>query len=745
MAAVGGGNSAQSDRLASGYAERMTAGGAWINISAADLSAQVAWASEGASWCEHACTTAVYNRRDLYDSLGGTMSDPIHAASDRVVSAQRDIADSTEALHKWWKFVEGQVEGTKYLIRNAVDLAMQEIETIENAPGVKAEDKKTAIDNLIETVHAENVSLVNAAAGMIGPVPQPYYTPPLHGDVDRTVQNTSVSNIPNDSTFGLNNERGTSGGSSGSHEGTSSERGRSDRAGEDPKEKGKNGDGSDHPGEGKEGKDKPIEQGRSGHSSDEQATPLERGSQDSPASVQPVPGQYQPAPSTNLPMSGGLPASGGGASGSGASGVGSLGSGLARPPASAAGLGTGGSGGPAPVSQAEFLRAFGTSTVDPGVVAPVAKSAMPVSSSPAPVQAATLPVVPVTAATGGPPAPLPPPAAVPPAAGPVVPPAVASPLPGGGLPFMGPPPAVANPLASAPPPVAPLSPAAAGPSVSVGAGGSAAAVVPMTASERARALVVRSTRQMLGDLAGEVRRLAAALTASSKRLPTLQWVVGGCPDDGSGPLLVVASSVGLGFIPADSRLPRHTAVHVFADSPNVAWGVKNGWLGNPVKAVLGYGVSIGRPVTVMAGRPEALTGGVPGGVGVEFVTLDNTPDSGVQGGRDRLEVVDPAMFDQISGLGMAALAALLPTAGGFETEPNNQRTMQLWTAADMAATVSEAHQIKAWQEFCADQAAASAYKVTRADSDLKARQYFSDFQYFVWNLAQLEKAAALAA
>lgn len=266
----------------------------------------------------------------------------------------------------------------------------------------------------------------------------------------------------------------------------------------------------------------------------------------------------------------------------------------------------------------------------------------------------------------------------------------------------------------------------------------------MTASERARALVVRSTRQMLGDLAGEARRLAAALTASSKRLPTLQWVVGGCPDDGSGPLLVVASSVGLGFIPADSRLPRHTAVHVFADSPNVAWGVKNGWLGNPVKAVLGYGVSIGRPVTVMAGRPEALTG-VPGGVGVEFVTSDNTPDSGVQGGRDRLEVVDPAMFDQISGLGMAALAALLPTAGGFETEPNNQRTMQLWTAADMAATVSEAHQIKAWQEFCADQAAASAYKVTRADSDLKARQYFSDFRYFVWNLAQLEKAAALAA
>ncbi|SHS67675.1 Uncharacterised protein [Mycobacteroides abscessus subsp. abscessus] len=89
-------------------------------------------------------------------------------------------------------------------------------------------------------------------------------------------------------------------------------------------------------------------------------------------------------------------------------------------------------------------------------------------------------------------------------------------------------------------------------------------------------------------------------------------------------------------------------------------------------------------------------------------------------------------------------AALLPSAADFEVEPNNDRTVKLWTQADMAAAVDDTHQIKAWQAFCTDQATASAYKVTRAGSDLKARQYFSDYAYFVWNLGQLEKAAEVA-
>lgn len=728
------------ERPSSGYAAQMTAGGAWIDIPAADMAEQVAFATEGAAWADGSVRTANANRRDLRDCYGGRIAEPIHAAADRVVTSQVGVADHAQLLLRWWSRALDQIAGTKSMILRAVDLGLQEIEAIEAATGIEADKKKEAIDKIVEMVHGENLEMVNGAVGMIGPAPQPHYIPPFIGQ-GSPVQGAGMSNKPGASITGLKNER-MIGKSNDGDESRNGERGKFGRGSES-----KDGDKEDGKTQDKEKatdeKSKAKEHGKFGHAGangDDEVKPLERGRFDSPASIQPIHGQ-QPS----LPMSPASPLSGAGAGGgSPASGMSSLGSSLGRGP-SASGLGSGtgaGAGGPAstPVaSQASLLRAFGgPAGLDSAAAGPVARPApVPPAASGAPA------AVPITAAQGTPVAPVQP-AAVPAPAPPAPPAQTAAPLTGGGLPLMGPAPATANPLSSAPA-AAPLS-ATAGPAVPLAAGGGAstsATVVPMTPGERARQLVARSTRQMLGDLAGEVRRLAAALTASTKNLPTLQWVVGGCPDDGSGQLMVVASSAGLGFIPASTRLPRHTAVHVFGESPNVPWGIKRGWMGNPLKAVQGYGVSINRPVTVVAGRPEALAGAA--GVGVEFVTAENIPDGGVQGGRDRLEVVDPAQFDQISGLGTAALAALLPTAGGFEVEPNNERTMALWTAVDMAATVGESHLIKAWQDFCTDQATASAYKVTRADSDLTARQYYSDYAYFVWNLAQLEKAMEAAA
>lgn len=724
------------ERPTSGYASQMTAGGAWIDIPASDLADKVGWISGGSAWAEDAVRTANLNRRDLRDSYSGRITEPIHAAADRVVASQGDVADHAQQLLRWWTRVEDQIAGTKSMILRAVDLALEEIEAIEAATGVDADKKKQAIDQLVEMVHGENLAMVDGAAGMIGPAPQPHYTPPFVGQ-ESPFHSAGMSNKPGASITGLKNERGIGKTNDGGEDGKSSERG---GVGHGADSKDKNHDkAKDGSAEEKDERGTKAERGNAGHGSDksDDVKLLERGNADQPASIQPIQGQ-QPT----LPMSPASPMSGAGAGGgSPAAGMGSLGSGLGRGP-SASGVGSGaGSGTPAATpmaSQASLVRAFGGATgLDPAAAGPVARPAPLASASPV----SGPPAVPITAAQG-----TPPPVPVQPAAVTQPPPAVpaqtAAPLPGGGLPLMGPSPATANSLASAPP-AAPLA-ATAGPAVPLTGGGasSTATVVPMTPGERARQLVVRSTRQMLGDIAGEARRLAAALTASTKNLPTLQWVVGGCPDDGSGPLLVVASSVGLGFIPASTRLPRHTAVHVFGESPSVPWGIKRGWLGNPLNAVQGYGVSINRPVTVVAGRPEALVGAQ---VGIELVTPDNIPDSGVQGGRDRLEVVDPAQFDQISTLGTAALAALLPTAGGFEAEPNNDRAMALWTAVDMAATVGESHLIKAWQDFCTDQATASAYKVTRADSDLTARQYYSDYAYFVWNLAQLEKALEAAA
>lgn len=735
------GSGVDPDRPTSGYAAQMTAGGAWIEISISAISEKVAWASKGLAFSEHATDVSAWNRRDIRDSFEGRLSEPIHTAADRLVRGVRGLEDSTGALKKWWTLAQDQVIGTKFMILSAVDRGLEQIEAIESTPGLKADEKSQAIKNVIAEVHSENLARVNAAAAAIPPPPLTTFAPTLLPSVGTAPSPTA----PAAPQHGIGREAGRNavkpmGNEHGLTGGTKDSEAKDDKDGKAKKEeRGLAGDRDGKTSEQDPAKaDKASERG------------LINGKSEARNEAGLIDGRTSPSVGPTAPLTpGGMPASplsgAGAGGGSPASGLSSVGSGLGRAPASS-GLGSGASGGagsstpaPTPATQAAFARAF--SGLDP--VAPVSNSTASMTSAPGPAAHTGPPPVPVTAATGGPPPAPVQPASVPPASAPAP---AASPLPsgpmGGGLPLMAPPPQTASPLASAGS-AAPLAAAAAGPALSATAGASTAAVVPVTASERARQLVARSSRQLLGDLAGECRRLAAALTASSKNLPTLQWVVGGCPDDGSGQLMVVASSVGLGFMPAGSRLPRHTAVHVFAESDNVPWGIRRGWMGDPLKAVQGYGLSVGRPITVAAGRAEAMVNAQ--GIGVELVTPEAIPDSGVQGGRDRLEIVDVETFDKIAGLTMAGLAALLPSAADFEVEPNNDRTLKLWTQADMAAAVDDNHQIKAWQAFCTDQATASAYKVTRADSDLKARQYFSDYAYFVWNLAQLEKAMEVAA
>lgn len=719
-----------SDRPTEGYAGRITEGAAWPDVPASAIEDGLEWSQSYARSAMDSLGKMSAYRRDVYDCFSEGF-DTMHAAADKLVRGfdANDVA--ALGVKAWWVKAEIAVESAKINVRSVVDLALEDIAAIEQTPGMKDSQKSAAIDNVVSAAHSECLQLVQLAAGTIPVYPQfDFQRVFTRAGRDESARSGAASGGNGTHSPGLvhaaSNEKKRLGDDKGKEQdGQKSEKGKEkSRLDDDAKEKP----------EADKAKNRLDDGTEKDAAAPREVKRLDTGSpSDAPILAHPMSPSGVPA----SPMSGA-----GAGGGSPAAGMGSLSSGLGRGP-SASGVGSGaGSGTPAATpmaSQASLVRAFGGSTgLDPAAAGPVARPA-PLAST-APVSGP--PAVPITAAQGTPPPPVPvQPAAVtqPP---PAVPPQTAAPLPGGGLPLMGPSPATANSLASAPP-AAPLA-ATAGPAVPLTGGGasSTATVVPMTPGERARQLVVRSTRQMLGDIAGEARRLAAALTASTKNLPTLQWVVGGCPDDGSGPLLVVASSVGLGFIPASTRLPRHTAVHVFGESPSVPWGIKRGWLGNPLSAVQGYGVSINRPVTVVAGRPEALVGAQ---VGIELVTADNIPDSGVQGGRDRLEVVDPAQFDQISTLGTAALAALLPTAGGFEAEPNNDRAMALWTAVDMAATVGESHLIKAWQDFCTDQATASAYKVTRADSDLIARQYYSDYAYFVWNLAQLEKALEAAA
>ena len=429
---------------------------------------------------------------------------------------------------------------------------------------------------------------------------------------------------------------------------------------------------------------------------------------------------------SSVPLSGsGFPSSG-------------TGSGLGRvpavPPVSAP---------PSMVSPAALGKPLGVDSVAPKQISPL----MPPASTP------IAPPLPVTAANPGPPAPVVPAApaepvvSVPAASAPVSQPSTAPAVP---PPMMMPPPA-ASPLPVAPVTPTPAVSSAAPPVVSAsaaGVGSAFASVVPVTPAEKARQKLIRATRHMISDLQGEARRLAAALSASSRNLPGLHWVVGGCRDDTDGPLLLVSSSVGLGFIPADTQLPDYTAMHVFAHSPNVAWEIKREWLGDPLKAVLGFGHVIDRPVSVVAGRAEVLANvaAVDAGLAVEVITDENLPgEGGVRAGLDRLHVVDRGTADQHSSMSIAALAASLPAVSGPEREPDSARTFQLWGEAVASADIDDSHQLRAWQAFCADQASASAYRAAQATAtatgdETKAREYFADHAYFAWNLDQLAQA-----
>jgi hypothetical protein len=137
-------------------------------------------------------------------------------------------------------------------------------------------------------------------------------------------------------------------------------------------------------------------------------------------------------------------------------------------------------------------------------------------------------------------------------------------------------------------------------------------------------------------------------------------------------------------------------------------------------------------------------------VTIEMITDENLPvEGGVRYGRNRLFVVDREKAQKVSESSISALVdELLPKAvAGLEVEPDEERRRSLWGQAVIARDVEDggAHQIHTWQEFCADQAAASAYRLRRAgDDETKIREQAADYAYYAWNLDQLAQAAAVS-
>lgn len=723
------------DRPTGEYESAMTAGAAWPDVTPLELAEWVVYSKRMAAWGAEAFESTAYWRREIYDTfIEGEGFGAIHDRADKLLRASREIEDGTAAEARAWSAAEAIVNRAKEDVLRVVEKGLKAIRQVNQNTKSTSDQKNAAIASIIAEAHAENVETVAAAAESLPEYPSGELFTPITGYGGSSLGSASKPSMGNGGgpihATPMGNEKGNRRGDDRGDTNSKENSNKENRRGDDRPDA-KDDDKAHRKEDTKErrGDDRPD--------SHEDVPAKEIRADDrpsSPSTSTPPITQVPQGNSSAMPMAGAGTGGGGAPSGSPGSSLGSLGKGgMQGSPAAA-------SNSPA-VTPASSLSPSSLSQppLDPG---PRTASSMSGSTTPPPITHGPLPV---TAATNSTPPPAtPPPIAQPAAPAPAQAQPVATPMQAGTpMPpgMMGPPP-TATPLGG---PAAPASlTAGAAPAAPTGGGGSGpgttASVIPVSASERIRQHVLKATRQSVGDVAGEARRLAAALTASSRKRPDLQWCVGGCPDDGTGPLTIVASNVGLGFLPAKTELPRHTAVHVFAESPGISWGLKRAWLGNPVAAVIGYGRAIGRPVTVVAGL--AMVVADVEGVGVEIVTEESIPMMGVIGGRKRLEVIDPDFAEKISGMGTAGLAEMLPTTDEFALEPDNKRTQNLWTDAVLASDIDDIHQLKTWQAFCADQAAVSAYRVTHTTDRDKSHEYFQDYKYFAWNLEQVEAAFA---
>ena len=256
---------------------------------------------------------------------------------------------------------------------------------------------------------------------------------------------------------------------------------------------------------------------------------------------------------------------------------------------------------------------------------------------------------------------------------------------GGGVPPMLPPPASNPPTSAAPTAAAAAAAAASPPQTPTGGGGGGGVsglLSNLSGADKIRHRIEKATRGTIADYSMEAKKLCEQLTAWSTAHPFLVWAVGGAPPTEDEPsLLYVSSNVGLGFIPFPALIPDSGVGHVFAHG--LPWAAKIGWLGDPVRAVVGFGNEIGRPVDVVAASTDALDATI-----IDLNMVRCLPTAVVckipeaedyHYPRNRLTVVDETTAQTVKKSGLTALLAGLPAASGPQVEPDSNRSMALWT------------------------------------------------------------------
>lgn len=680
------------------------------------------------------------------------------------------------AASTWNSHVAGMVANAKAIVTNNVREAQELIADIETSddPNATADSKKHAIDNVVNTYHALNLTVVASTSAQIPttntwkppanameqllreklpevgeepvtPTPTSHQTPVTQPRLSGLRQVASAPTLPSDQATQAPPGPGPT-------ESTPLGGGRQEAVAEAPRPQ--PAVNSSSPGE------------------SPPAVPLSGGRQDTGTAVPSPPPTGPLSPPTSRPPTapplaptptGPVAATpGGGQPGLPSAGASSATAPTGSPasPVSASGAAGSSSGGPTSSQTAQGAQSTSSPKADSlsgaagpkltGTQAPVQPPPTPLSNA-APATPLTPPAAPIEQAASSSPA------------APTAPHPAAATGGGGMAPPSAPPPTSASPAPpmplgapSTPPPAAPVPPSAGsiGPSVmpastnSAQPGSAAAAPIPVSAARAERDLAASAAaagalRRKTGgnDPLSVARRIAAALNAPDMTRPNdigFFWLVALTADD----TIIVANSYGIAYLPDGVSLPGQVKM-VSADA-SIPSAERARWATYPVAALTGWAQAHDTTLRAVIGAKAQLEGIDPGAHKV-LLEDDDIPPSGRMTGRTRLEIISPDAAAKLAAVKDPDLVAQLPPAGADNTPPAND-TFTLWfdVMQPLMSTASgrEIAHLNAFVPYAAHAADLALYRAHTAPAIAEQRAAIADWLYWLHQYDLLVEAQA---
>lgn len=271
-------------------------------------------------------------------------------------------------------------------------------------------------------------------------------------------------------------------------------------------------------------------------------------------------------------------------------------------------------------------------------------------------------------------------------------------------------------------------------------------VIPVSAARAERDAIAEAATADAARRGGPdplqlARRIAAALNAPGNQAPGALgffWVTA-VTTDGA---IVVANSYGVAYIPEQVLLPEQ--VEMASADGAIPAAERARWATYPVMAVQGWAEHHDKKLRAVIATEKHFAGSDPGAAKIVLMP-DDIPESGEMAGRSRLEAVDPAAAERLAATGDRHLAELLPPAPADRSPLADERAM-LWfdvvkPLASKATGRTAAH-LRAFHNYashCAEVALAQAH--TAADLDAQ-RIAVTDWLYWKHLAALLDGALA---